>query len=102
MDPAGTDGECPLLAPDHKPLYRPDGGPACCANHIGWHGETVALDADVMNAFGKCSSGFYHDLYGHIVNGRELFMRPVHVKAEMAILNEIERQSPPTQRFERP
>lgn len=97
-----TDEECPMFALEHKSLHRPDGGPAYCTNNIQWHEETVTLDADVMNAFGKCSSGFYHDLYDHIVNGKELFMKPEHVKAEMAIINEIERQNPLTQRFERP
>lgn len=96
------DEECPMYELDHKSLHRPDGGPAYCSNNIVWHEESVALAADQMNAFGMCSSGFYHDLYDHMVNGKELFMKPEHVKAQIAIFNEVERQNPLEQKFTQP
>ena len=44
------------------------------------------------------------DVYGisDAVNGAELFMKPEHIKAQIAIFNEIERQNPFTQTIERP
>lgn len=97
-----TDEECPMFPLDHKSLHKPDGSPAYCTNNIKWHEETVTVSADVMNAFGKCSSRFYHDLYAHMTEGKPLFITPEHVKAQIAIFNEIERQNPLPVRFSKP
>lgn len=98
------DEECPMFELDHKSLHNPDGSPAYCTNNIQWHEETVELDAgaDVMNVFGHCSSCFYHGWYEHLVNGAELFIKPEHIKTEIAIFNEIERQNPLTSTIARP
>lgn len=86
--------ECPMFALEHKSLHNPDGSPAYCTNNIKWKEETIALDPDMMNVFGKCSSRFYHDWYEHLVNGAELYMKPEHIKHQIEIFNEVERQNP--------
>jgi len=97
-----TDEECPMFELQHASIHRPDGGPAYCSNNIVWHEVEVPLSADIMNVFGNCSSGFYHNFYEHLVNGAELFMKPEHVKAGVAIWNEIERQNPLEIKFSKP
>ncbi|MBR2394509.1 MAG: hypothetical protein IKA98_03305, partial [Candidatus Methanomethylophilaceae archaeon] len=67
-----------------------------------WHEENVALEADVWNSFTKCSNRFYHKFYDTLVNGAELFMKPEHIKAQIAIFNEIERQNPLEVKFAKP
>ncbi len=97
-----VDEEVPSPVLDHKSLHDENGNPAYCNNHLVWHEETVALKADVWNAFNGCSDRFYHDWYEHLVNGAELFMKPEHIKAQIAIFNEIERQNPLEVKFTRP
>ena len=96
------DEEVPTPVLDHNSLHSEDGNPAYCNNHLVWHEEEVALKADVWNAFGLCSDRFYHAWYETLVNGAELFMKPEHIKAQIAIFNEIERQSPLEVKFTRP
>ena len=96
------DSETPEPVLDHKSLHKEDGSPSYCDNHIVWHEETVPLAADVWNSFTRCSNRFYHAFYDHLVNGAELFMKPEHVKAEIAIFNEIERQTPLEMKFTKP
>ena len=94
--------ECPMYALDHKSLHNPDGSPAYCSNNIKWYEEKIELNADEMNVFGECSNRFYHAWYDHLVNGAELFMKPEHIKAQIAIFNEIERQNPLKMVFSKP
>ena len=96
--------ECPMFALEHKSLHGPDGSPAYCTNNIKWHEKVVELDstADIMNVFGQCTGRFYHDWYDHLVNGGELFIKPEHIKAQIAIFNEIERQNPLKVKFSKP
>ena len=51
------------------------------------------------DAFAHGTSGYYHRLYDHMVNGGELFIDPAHIKTEIAIFEEIERQNPLVQKF---
>lgn len=53
-------------------------------------------------AFGKITNRFYHALYDHIFNGGELFMKPEHVKAQAAIMCEVERHNPLELKFDKP
>lgn len=96
------DSEVPAAVLDHHSLHDAKGNPAYCNNNIVWHEEEITLSADVMNQFGKCTSGFYHDVYNHLVNGAELFIKPEHIKAQIAIFQEIERQNPLAVKFARP
>lgn len=97
-----VDSECPAPVLEHRSLHHEDGSPAYCDNHIQWHEETIPLDADVWNAFTKCTSRFYHGWYDHLVNGAGLYMKPEHVKVEIAIIREIEKQNPMQQKFTKP
>lgn len=96
------DEEVPAPVLDHKSLHNASGAPAYCNNGLVWHEEEIALEADVWNSFTKCSNRFYHAWYETLVNGAELFMKPEHIKAQIAILNEIERQNPLIYRFDKP
>jgi hypothetical protein len=96
------DEEVPTPVLDHKSIHKEDGSPAYCNNQLVWHEEEVELQADVWNAFGKCTNRFYHAWYETLVNGAELFMKPEHIKAQIAIFNEIERQNPLIYKFEKP
>jgi predicted dehydrogenase len=96
------DEEVPTPVLDHYSLHKADGTPAYCNNQLVWHEEEVALQADVWNAFGKCTNRFYHAWYETLVNGAELFMKPEHIKAQIAIFNEIERQNPLISKYEKP
>jgi len=97
-----TDEECPMFALQHASIRKSDGSPSYCVNNIVWHEEEVKLSGDIVNVFGKCTSGFYHNLYDHMENGAELFIKPGHIKAQIAIFNEIERQNPLEVRFSHP
>ena len=96
------DEEVPAPVLDHKSLHNDKGGPAYCNNQLVWHEEEVALDADLWNTFTKCSNRFYHAWYETLVNGAELFMKPEHIKAQIAIFNEIERQNPLIYKYDKP
>ena len=93
---------CPQPTLDHKSLHKPDGSPSYCVDPLQWHEDIYELGADRMNEFSSITSSYYHDLYNHMVNGGELFIKPEHIKAQIAIFNEIERQNPFTQTIERP
>lgn len=96
------DGESPISVLDHKSLHSGDGKPAYCSYSIVWHEEEITLHADIWNAFGKITNRFYHALYDHIFNGGELFMKPEHVKAQAAIMCEVERHNPLELKFDKP
>lgn len=97
-----NEDECPEPVLAEQSIHHEDGSPAYCNNHIVWHEETVQLAADVWNSFGKCSDGFYHDWYDHLVNGAPLYMTPEHVKAQIAIFREVEKQNPMEVKFYKP
>ena len=97
-----VDGEVPAPVLDHASLHKSDGSPAYCNNALVWHEEEIALEADVWNSFTRCSNRFYHAWYETLVNGAELFMKPEHIKAQIAIFNEIERQNPLIYQYSKP
>ena len=97
-----VDEEVPTPVLEHKSIHNENGTPAYCNNKLVWHEEEVALKADVWNAFGMCTNRFYHAWYDTLVNGAELFMKPEHIKAQIAIFNEIEKQNPMIYKFEKP
>lgn len=88
--------ESPQPVLDEKSLHKEDGSPSYCVNTIVWHKEEMELTGD---AFAYGTSGYYHRLYDHMVNGGELFIDPAHIKTEIAIFEEIERQNPLAQKF---
>lgn len=94
--------ECPRPLLDHHSLHDANGDPAYCSNPIQWYEEEVSVTSDVKNVFGECTNRFYHDLYEHMVNGAELMIKPEHIKAQIAIFEEIERQNPLVQKYQRP
>ena len=96
------DEEVPTPVLDHKSLHNANGTPAYCNNQLVWHEEEVALQADMWNQFTMCTDRFYHAWYETLVNGAELFMKPEHIKAQIAIFNEIEKQNPLIYKYEKP
>lgn len=94
-----SDEESPMHELDHKSLHHGDGSPAYCTNNIVWHEEKLKLAADEANVFGSCTCGFYHNLYNHMLCGGELFIKPEHIVAQIAIFQEIERQNPLAVKF---
>ena len=88
--------ESPQPVLDEKSLHKEDGSPSYCKNTIVWHKEEKELTGD---AFAYGTSGYYHRLYDHMVNGGELFIKPEHILPEIAIFEEIERQNPLVQKF---
>lgn len=90
------ESECPQPILDKKSLHNENGDPAYCSDRIIWHKETLELTGD---AFAYGTSGYYHRLYDHMVNGADLFIKPEHIKTEIAIFEEIERQNPLEQKF---
>lgn len=90
------ESESPQPTLERDSIHHEDGSPAYCANTIVWHKEEIELTGD---AFAYGTSGYYHRLYDHMVNGGELFIDPAHIKTEIAIFEEIERQNPLVQKF---
>lgn len=90
------ESECPQPKLDLESLHNEDGSPAYCVDDIKWHKEELALTGD---AFEYGTSGYYHRLYDHMVNGGELFITPEHIKTEIQIFEEIERQNPLEQKI---
>ncbi|MBQ7118818.1 MAG: Gfo/Idh/MocA family oxidoreductase [Oscillospiraceae bacterium] len=91
--------ESPQPVLDHKSLHDENGNPSYCRDKIEWHKEELELTGD---AFAYGTSGYYHRLYDHMVNGGELFIDPAHIIPEIAIFEEIERQNPLVKKFENP
>lgn len=87
---------------DHKSIHNANGTPAYCNNQLVCHEEEIALQADMWNQFTMCTDRFYHAWYETLVNGAELFMKLEHIKAQIAIFNEIERQNPLIYKYEKP
>ncbi len=90
------ESECPQPQLELKSLHKEDGSPSYCVDPIKWHKEEIGLTGD---AFEYGTSGYYHRLYDHIVNGGELFITPEHIKTEIQIFEEIERQNPLEQKI---
>ena len=90
------ESECPQPKLEVQSIHKEDGSPSYCVNTIVWHKEEKELTGDPF-AFG--TSGYYHRLYDHMVNGGELFIKPEHILPEIAIFEEIERQNPLPQKF---
>lgn len=87
-------GDAPAPVLDPNPLHKADGTPAYCDNKLEWQETEVTLDADVWNVFSGCTDRFYHAWYETLVNGGELFIKPEHIKAQIAIFQEIQSQNP--------
>ncbi len=96
------DDEVPAPVLDHNSLRSASGAPTYCNNALVWHQEEVTLKADVWNVFGMCTDRFYHAWYETLVYGAELFMKPEHIKAQIAIFREIEKQNPLIYKFDKP
>lgn len=90
------ESESPQPVLDPNSLHNEDGSPAYCKNTIVWHKEEVELNGD---AFEYGTNAYYTKLYDHMANGGELFITPEHIKTEIAIFEEIERQNPLEQKF---
>ncbi|MDI9469623.1 MAG: Gfo/Idh/MocA family oxidoreductase [Bacillota bacterium] len=96
------DEEVPVPVLQHKSIHHPDGSPAYCNNQLVWHEESLEFDEDIWSSFATCSNRFYHNWYDALVNGAELFIKPEHIKAQIAIFCEIERQNPLEVKFKKP
>jgi predicted dehydrogenase len=96
------DEEVPAPVLDHRSIHHEDGSPAYCNNRLIWHEEEVLLQPDTKSGFGGCTDRFYHSWYDALVHGSELFMKPEHIKAQIGIFAEIERQNPLTPLFTKP
>lgn len=90
------ESECPQPVLDRKSLLNADGNPSYCVDPIQWHKEEVTIGSDI---FKHGTAAYYQRLYDHMVNGGELFIKPEHIKTEIAIFEEIERQNPLVQKF---
>ena len=90
------ESECPQPVLNRKSLHDENGNPCYCTNTIQWHKESLEMTGD---AFAYGTSAYYHRLYDHMVNGGPLFIDPAHIKTEIAIFEEIERQNPLEQKF---
>lgn len=90
------ESECPQPKLDLNSIHAEDGSPSYCIDPIKWHKEEIELTGD---AFEYGTSGYYHRLYDHMVNGGELFIKPEHIKTEIQIFEEIERQNPLEQKI---
>lgn len=90
------ESECPQPKLDKESLRDENGKPIFCKDEIKWHKVEKELTGD---PFIYGTSGYYHRLYDHMVNGAELFIKPEHIKTEIAIFEEIERQNPLERKF---
>lgn len=91
------ESESPQPILDKKSLHDEDGKPCYCKETVVWHKEVIEFSGD---AFAYGTSGFYHRLYDHMVNGGELFIKPEHIIPEIQIFEEIERQNPLEVKFD--
>ena len=91
------ESESPQPVLDKKPLHNEEGKPCYCKNTIVWHKEEVVFSP---NSRDYGTSGYYHRLYDHMVNGGELFIKPEHILTEIQIFEEIERQNPLQVKFD--
>lgn len=88
--------ECPQPKLDMKSLHDEKGNPSYCRDEIKWHKVSEDFADDVFNG---AANAYYHKLYDHMVNGAELYITPEHIKTEIAIFEEIERQNPLERKF---
>lgn len=85
------DEESPQPVLDMNSLHKEDGSPAYCSDVINWHRVTEDIEP---NVFTGAVAMYYRRLYDHMYNGAELYITPEHIKTEIAIFEEIERQNP--------
>ncbi len=88
------ESECPQPKLDLNSLHDAHGNPSYCRDEIKWHTVKEDMPEDV---FSQAAYSFYEKLYDHMYNGGELYITPEHIKTEIAIFEEIERQNPLTQ-----
>lgn len=90
------EAECPQPKLVFESLHDENYKPSYCKDEIKWHNVEEEITGDV---FSHGTSGYYHRLYDHMVNGKELFIKPEHILTEIKIFEEIERQNPLEKKF---
>ncbi len=91
------ESESPQPVLDKTSLHDENGEPCYCKNTIVWHKEELEPTG---KKYDYGTSGYYHRLYDHMVNGGELFIKPEHIIPEIQIFEEIERQNPLPVKFD--
>ncbi len=85
--------EAPKVRLERKPLSRPDGSPAYCADNLKWHEEHWDLPEDEKDLFDTMNRAFYGMLHKTLAEGKPLEITPSQVKQQIAVIEECHRQN---------
>jgi predicted dehydrogenase len=82
----------PKLKLIRTPICNPDGTPAYCSDALSWRERTWT--ASSHNMFASMSGAFYTMLYKTLTTGAPLLITPQHVRQQIAVIEECQRQNP--------
>lgn len=83
----------PALQLITTPLHRPDGTPAYCSDSLAWRREEWRAPED-DGLFETMARAFYSMLYRALTAGEPLEITPQHVRQQIAVIEECQRQNP--------
>jgi len=87
----------PATAPElhliTTPLSQPDGTPAYCSDSLEWHREEWSAP-EGEGLFDTMSRAFYSMLYRTLTEGTPLEITPQHIRQQIAVIEECQRQNP--------
>jgi scyllo-inositol 2-dehydrogenase (NADP+) len=85
--------EAPTQHLIREPLCQPDGTPAYCGETLQWH--ECAWDDSQPAEMVMRMTGFYYDMLARALTlGEPLEVTPEHVRVQMAVIEECQRQNP--------
>jgi scyllo-inositol 2-dehydrogenase (NADP+) len=76
-----------------EPLCKPDGTPAYCGEELQWH-EASWEDPDPAGMLNRMAGSLYDTVYNALTTGAPLAVTPQHVRLQMAVIEECQRQNP--------
>ena len=75
-----------------KTLRGPDGlEPAYCSEELKWNEFSEKFDGDALDVGVKI---YYENVYNHILNGEELYIKPEEVLQQIRVAELVHAQNP--------
>lgn len=76
------------------PLRKEDGTPAYCSDTLHWAEQSWKVPEEQSDMFTYMSGSYYSMLYKTLTTGAPLLVTPQHVRQQVAVIEECQRQNP--------
>ncbi len=83
--------EAPFEQLTFEPLHKPDGTPSYCREQLNIYEKEEDL---LGTAFDSAVHAYYDMIYAHLVEGKELVIKPEKIALQIALMEEVHRQNP--------